>query len=885
MDKQRPKKKTAKKPPSLRKRAEQMLVKQKERLQELASTNLKKLVHELGTHQIELEMQNEELRRSQAEIETSRRKYADLFDFSPVGYFTFDKSGLIREVNHTGAGMLGFEKRSLIAMPIQNFIEPDDRTVFRKHLSEVFNTQIRQTCELNLRGKKGVMFPVQLQSICADSGNGILDSCRTAFSNISERRKAEAEARRLDKELQRVLLVERELREAELRRERRQIKEDLRVSKEQYQRLFESSLDAVFLMKPDGTIISVNAAACRLLDMTAFEIYSAGRSSILDPTDLRVLSLIAERKHDGFTRDEIDLIRKDGTRVPCDVSSVQMRDTEGKAMISIVAHDITERRDTQEHAKILNEILKLFTESLSRGEYLESVCDKLRHWTGCSHVGVRIARPDNTAPFDVCDGYDEVFLKQERELSLADNQCICSRVITGTSASSDLAAMTENGSFYTNNSLLFEDGLADNEKRLYRGTCMRHGFRSLAVIPIRYGGRLTGAVHLADQRENMVPLKKVEYLEHLGYIIGEAVHRFNIEEERVRMASALEFAADGVVITEPLSGAIKYVNRALEKMTGYAKEELIGRTIHLFDSGRQGGQFYQELRETLRHDDLWRGQMVSKKKDGTLFFEDCMVYPVKGPAGEILDYVTLKRDITEKLRLESIAESVNTMESIGYIFSGVRHEIGNPINAVNMILGILSYKLPALSQEAIREYLDRIAGQIERVEFLLSSLKSFNMYETQEPQTVVIASFIQQFMKLVKDGLEAKGIAFEVMSNPQADRLHADPRALQQVLLNLITNATDAVQKRDHPRIAMRISRLDHTVLIGVEDNGYGIPEDRVKELFKPFYTTKVNGTGLGLVIVKKMITRMNGTIAVKSTKDVGTVVTISLPEGTRDGN
>jgi C4-dicarboxylate-specific signal transduction histidine kinase len=307
---------------------------------------------------------------------------------------------------------------------------------------------------------------------------------------------------------------------------------------------------------------------------------------------------------------------------------------------------------------------------------------------------------------------------------------------------------------------------------------------------------------------------------------------------------------------------------------------LLGHKLHLLDSGRQGVQFYQELRETIRRDGVWRGRMLSKKKDGTLYNEDCTVSPVKGPLGETLNYVSLKRDITEKLRLESIAESVNTMESIGYIFSGVRHEIGNPINSVNMILGILSSKLPNLSQDAIRDYLDRIVGQIGRVEFLLRSLKSFNMYETQEPQYLGIVSFMEQFLPLVKDDLDKKGIALDIKRDPQVDRLHADPRALQQVLLNLITNATDAVRGRDHPKISVRISRSDGIVRIEVEDNGCGIPEDKVKDLFKPFYTTKENGTGLGLVIVKKMITRMNGTIEIGTRKDIGTILTISLPEG-----
>jgi C4-dicarboxylate-specific signal transduction histidine kinase len=98
--------------------------------------------------------------------------------------------------------------------------------------------------------------------------------------------------------------------------------------------------------------------------------------------------------------------------------------------------------------------------------------------------------------------------------------------------------------------------------------------------------------------------------------------------------------------------------------------------------------------------------------------------------------------------------------------------------------------------------------------------------------------------------------------------------------VNLITNAVDALCERDHPMIALSVSRSDGFVHIEVKDNGCGMAEDKVMDLFKPFYTTKANGTGLGLVIVKKMITRMNGTIAIESRRDSGTVVTISLPEG-----
>lgn len=187
---------------TLRQKAEKKLHAEQEHLAKLSTAGLKKLVHELGTHQIELEMQNEELRRAQTELDTAHRKYADLYDFSPVGYVTLDKSGLIQEVNDTGAKMLGKAKRILIGKPFQTFIAPDNRVAFRGHLAEVLETELRRTCELTLQGMNGVSFPVQLQSIAAYSEDEAAKSCRIAVSDISERKQAEEKLAALHEDLE-----------------------------------------------------------------------------------------------------------------------------------------------------------------------------------------------------------------------------------------------------------------------------------------------------------------------------------------------------------------------------------------------------------------------------------------------------------------------------------------------------------------------------------------------------------------------------------------------------------------------------------------------------------------------------------------------------------
>jgi diguanylate cyclase (GGDEF)-like protein/PAS domain S-box-containing protein len=180
---------------TLRKEAEKQLLLQTERMQSLSMQDAKSLVNELGTFQIELEMQNEELRRAQEELEASRSRYADLYDFAPVGYFTFDKKGLIVEVNLTGSGLLGVDRQHLINKPFSAFIIKDDADIFREHLKEAQKRETRLINEIKLRRKNGSVLFVQLQSVAAEDPEGSRILCRTAVIDVSERKQMEDEIR------------------------------------------------------------------------------------------------------------------------------------------------------------------------------------------------------------------------------------------------------------------------------------------------------------------------------------------------------------------------------------------------------------------------------------------------------------------------------------------------------------------------------------------------------------------------------------------------------------------------------------------------------------------------------------------------------------------
>ena len=173
----------------------------------------------------------------------------------------------------------------------------------------------------------------------------------------------------------------------------------------------------------------------------------------------------------------------------------------------------------------------------------------------------------------------------------------------------------------------------------------------------------------------------------------------------------------------------------------------------------------------------------------------------------------------------------------------------------------------------------RCSEQIEKVEYLLESLRNFNMYERLEPRDIALREFMDKLMALAKDDFAKKGIAIHVVVEPDDAKAYADPRALQQVLLNLFTNAADALAGRVDPKITLTVNKAKNS-RIRVEDNGCGIPVHRLQDVFKPFYTTKAHGTGLGLMIARKMIAKMNGTLEITSTENKGTAVDISIPAG-----
>jgi len=195
---------------SLRQRAEKLLSKKPEAISKIPLKDVKKVIHELQVHQIELEMQNDELRRAQEEIEASRSKYSDLYDFAPVGYVTLTGTGRIKEINLTGAELLGIERARIIGGVFTGFVAPESRAVFREHCGATARRPDKVRCEVKLVKKNGASFYASIESISVPDDR--CRSIRSAIIDITDRKRAEEEVLKVNAQLEeKVKELEREV--------------------------------------------------------------------------------------------------------------------------------------------------------------------------------------------------------------------------------------------------------------------------------------------------------------------------------------------------------------------------------------------------------------------------------------------------------------------------------------------------------------------------------------------------------------------------------------------------------------------------------------------------------------------------------------------------
>jgi PAS domain S-box-containing protein len=373
-------------------------------------------------------------------------------------------------------------------------------------------------------------------------------------------------------------------------------------------------------------------------------------------------------------------------------------------------------------------------------------------------------------------------------------------------------------------------------------------------------------------------------------IARDITEQMRTEQEHLRLSTAIEQAAETVVITDT-TGTILYANPAFEKVTGYTRAEAYGQNPRVLKSGKQDAEFYRNMWALLTAGEVWAGHLINKRKDGALYEEDATISPVLDAKGQIINYVAVKRDVTREVALETQNRQAAKMEAIGRLAGGVAHDFNNQLQ---VILGNVELILAGLPTEhPIQADLHEIQASARRSADLTRQLLAFSRKQTIEPVVLELNAAIGQSLKML-NRLIGENISLNFLAQSVAENVFMDPGQLDQLLANLVVNARDAIPGSGTISINVTNRMLQESdcqgridfippgdyVVLTVRDDGAGMTPEIQSHIFEPFFTTKAlgKGTGLGLAMVFGIVKQNNGAITVHSAPQQGTTFTIYLP-------
>lgn len=370
---------------------------------------------------------------------------------------------------------------------------------------------------------------------------------------------------------------------------------------------------------------------------------------------------------------------------------------------------------------------------------------------------------------------------------------------------------------------------------------------------------------------------KIEYVFAAATDITEAKVR---EIELQRFFNIVESSLNPIQITD-FQGKMIYVNPAFVKSSGFSKDELIGKNPRIFGSGKMPKKFWDKMWHTISSGKVWFGEIEDRKKNGEAYHTQLLISPIFDKDEKVTGYFGIHRDLSEKRTLEKQLIHTQKMESIGTLAAGIAHEVGNPLASISALVQVTQR---STDEPFIIEKLNLVKSQVTRISKIIRDLVDFSRPSNFELQRVNINECLKEAVEITKVGTKAKTIEFNVKLSDNLPNLPLVADQLEQVFVNMLLNAVDAIneikdEKREK-RLSIESAIDEDEVVITFTDTGSGISEENLNKIFEPFFTTKSQGTGtgLGLWVSYGIIKSFQGNIEVRSIAGSGTTFTITLP-------
>ncbi len=369
----------------------------------------------------------------------------------------------------------------------------------------------------------------------------------------------------------------------------------------------------------------------------------------------------------------------------------------------------------------------------------------------------------------------------------------------------------------------------------------------------------------------------------------DITERNRAEKSRKLLSAAIEQSAEAVIITDA-KGIIQYVNPAQEILSGYNRDELIGRTPNVLETDFHHVDFHKQLWDTIGIGEAWSGRFVNKKKDGTEYHEDATISPIYDHSGNLTNFVVVQHNVTQQVALQEQLFQAQKMEAIGTLAAGFAHDFNNKLQVIDGYVDLMLFDkdLPDIWKQDMRIIKQAVDSSAE----LIKGMMVFSRKTPIGLQQIDLNKIISQICSMLAPVM-SNNIDIDLSLADDLWTINGAPNQIDQILMNLAVNARDVMPDGGRLTIKTENITLDDEycifdplakpgryALITLSDTGDGMNKETASHIFEPFFTTKEadKGTGLGLAVVYGIVEQHGGRIICDSAPSVGATFKIYFP-------
>jgi PAS domain S-box-containing protein len=788
----------------------------------------------------------------------AERRYEDLVETLGEGVIVQDKDARVTYVNRRLSEMLGCTSEELVGRATTELFVPTDREMFARELGRRRRGEGGKY-EAIMARQGGTPIPVLIAARPLCGQNGEFSGSFGVVTDISELKRAA---------------------------------ETLHREKERAQQYLDIVGVMVVVLDAQGRIELINRRGLEILgyeaasDLVGREWFTACVPAAVRDEVRRVFSQIMAGDLRPVGRYENAVVARDGRQHLILWHNALLRDPEGRIVGTLSSgEDVTERRRDEQallrratQLQIVNDVSQRLSSILNLDELLDHVVRATQEGFGFYHADIFLVDESREyAVFRV--GSDPAETLAWRALGF---RCrVGEHGMVGWVAATGEPLLA--GDVSKEPRFLFDKLVPDT--------------RSELVLPISYEGRVLGVLDLQSEELNAFAPDDLSVMTTLCGQLGAAIENARLYEalktSESRYRLLLQNANDAVyvhAVTPDVPDRILDVNDKACEMLGYTREEFLAMDIPQIDVPEQAERLPVILKRLFAESRvLFETEHVAKDGRRIPVEVSVRLFDLHG----VPTALSVTRDITERrkmeeerLELEARLRQTQRLESIGTLASGVAHEINNPLT------GIINYAqliVDRTDNDSLREFARGIVDEGDRVAAIVRNLLSFSRQQKESHSPARVADIVTASLSLVGAVLRKDGIQIDVEVPDDLPTIKCRSQQIQQVLLNLLTNARDGLSARypgyDEDKIVrLSAQKVEHDgrtwIRLAVEDHGAGIPEPILDRVFDPFFTTKPRdqGTGLGLSISYGIVRDHHGTLTVESEPNVRTCFVVELP-------